>query len=245
MDGKSESLVQDEAIVEPATAAIVDEMHDLSNNIISVNNSVETNKLIKDPNEIKKIEFVLNIQEIPGKKIVETYLKDLTSRLDAIVQQKKYVQYNFKIITYANTDYAKMMGGGNNSTFPYNIFEGILDTISQKTTSYSDNVASYSSNDKIISSVPVSETTSSTNKGLFERLFSFVPFVKTQGVSSVDLSFTMPFELQNLIQEPLTYNDNYDGVTHILVTIYDKVDTFGYIGGLAQLESWIKKGIKV
>uniref|UniRef100_A0A6C0D3Z7 Uncharacterized protein n=1 Tax=viral metagenome TaxID=1070528 RepID=A0A6C0D3Z7_9ZZZZ len=230
----------------------VDESHE------SVNNA----NLIKDPNEIKKSEFVLNIQEIPNKKIAENYVKTLTDKLNKLKQQRTYMQFNFKMIVESDIKYNRMMGGGDeNSTFPYNIFESTFDLITGKNrqnndvadaeknnqvssstesnTSSSNTSSSNTSSSNTSSSNTSSSNTSSSNKSIFENLFSYIPSLSVS--SPVDLSFTMPVHLENLTQEPIQYLDDYDGVTHILVTIYDKYDSMGYIGGLHQLENWIRK----
>jgi len=246
----------DEAITALTTAEVaIDNLHDTSNNLIANNNLEESGsstpdnaKVVKDPNLIKKIEFVLNIQEVPGKNITENYLKDLTNRLNSIVKQKPYIQYNFKIITESNFEYVKMMGGdgdANASTFPYNVFEGIFDRILRKKTSDSSNVNSTTEpvgNEEKVEPTASYSNTNTSNQGIFQRLFSYIPAIGKPTVPAIDLSFTMPIELSNLVQDPITYNNEYDGVLHVLVTIYDKTDRFGYIGGLAQLENWIKKG---
>ena len=210
----------------------VDESHE------SVNNA----NLIKDPNEIKKSEFVLNIQEIPNKKIAENYVKTLTDKLNKLKQERTYMQFNFKMIVESDIKYNRMMGGGDeNSTFPYNIFESAFDLITGKNRQNND-VADAEKNNQVSSSTESntsSSNTSSSNKSIFENLFSYVPSLSVS--SPVDLSFTMPVHLENLTQEPIQYLDDYDGVTHILVTIYDKYDSMGYIGGLHQLENWIRK----
>ena len=210
----------------------VDESHE------SVNNA----NLIKDPNEIKKSEFVLNIQEIPNKKIAENYVKTLTDKLNKLKQQRTYMQFNFKMIVESDIKYNRMMGGGDeNSTFPYNIFESTFDLITGKNRQNND-VADAEKNNQVSSSTESntsSSNTSSSNKSIFENLFSYIPSLSVS--SPVDLSFTMPVHLENLTQEPIQYLDDYDGVTHILVTIYDKYDSMGYIGGLHQLENWIRK----
>jgi hypothetical protein len=225
----------------------------IDNKLSNANNSIELSDnseikveapIVKDPNLIKKIEFVLNIQEVPGKKITENYLKDLTSKLKEISNKYTYIQYNFKVITESNVEYSKMMGGGGgDSTFPYNVFEGLFDRLSQKKTTNNESIVPESNVEKDETTNVVPE---SKNKGIFERLFSYIPSVGTINTPTIDLSFTMPMDLENLVQDPITYDDEYDGVTHVLVTIYDKIETMGYIGGLAQLENWIKrKGRKV
>jgi hypothetical protein len=226
-----------------------DKLSETNNSIELSNNSEikqEEDKHVKDPNLIKKMEFVLNIQEVPGKKITENYLKDLTSKLKAISDKLTYIQYNFKLITESNVEYSKMMGGdsgdGGDSTFPYNVFEGLFDRLSQKKTNNIENVVPVSNDEKdsTTDNTPV-VVPESTKKGIFERLFSYIPSVGTITTPAIDLSFTMPHDLDNLVQDPIEYNDEYDGVVHVLVTIYDKTDTMGYIGGLTQLENWIKK----
>jgi hypothetical protein len=214
---------------------------------LSENSEIKDDEInpAKDPNLIKKIEFVLNIQEVPGKKITENYLKELTSKLKAISDKRTYIQYNFKLITESNVEYSKMMGGGNGveSTFPYNVFEGLFDRLSQKKTTTTEDVLPLSNDEKDTntSNVTTDVVPESTKKGIFERLFSYIPSVGTITTPTIDLSFTMPVDLENLVQDPIEHNDEYDGVTHVLVTIYDKIETMGYIGGLVQLENWIKE----
>ena len=107
-----------------------DELHDKTT--AELDEDKQSSTLIKDPNEIKKVEFVLNIQEVPGKKISETYVKELTEKLNAIKQQRTYVQFNIRMVVESDITYGKMMGGDGNSTFPYNIFESAFDLITGK-----------------------------------------------------------------------------------------------------------------
>ena len=220
-----------------------DKSFGLDNSIdLSENSEIKSvgNKPIKDPNLLKKLEFVLNIQEVPGKKITENYLKELTSKLKTISDERTYIQYNFKLITESDIEYSKMMGGGaGDSTFPYNIFEGLFDRLSQKKPTDTEDVALVSNDEKDNITTPV--VPESKNKGIFERLFSYIPSVGTISTPAIDLSFTMPHDFENLVQDPIEHNDEYDGVTHVLVTIYDKTETMGYVGGLVQLENWIRK----
>ena len=200
------------------------------------NNTPST--LLKDPNEIKKIEFVLNIQEVPGKKISETYVKEITEKLNVIKQQRTYMQFNIKMIVESDIKYSNMMGGsGTGTTFPYNIFESAFDLITGKNRNTTV-IDETNKNNEVSSSDNV--TLESNNKSIFDGLFSFAKL--NNSVSSVnnDTTMTQPRDLENLVQEPINYIDDYDGVTHILVTIYDKSNSMGYIGGVIQLENWIK-----
>lgn len=212
------------------------------------NNNKPSSILAKDPNEIKKLEFVLNIQEVPGKKISENYVKDLTEKLNAIKQKRPYLQFTIRMIVESDITYGKMMGGDGSgtdgSTFPYNMFESAFDLITGKkrnATVVDETNKNYqvmaSANGNVNPNDNVNST--SNNKSIFDGLFSFATLNSSSSSSVNNTSFTMPRDLENLIQEPINYIDDYDGVTHLLVTIYDKSDSMGYIGGVIQLENWI------
>jgi hypothetical protein len=231
-----------EYLIEGITAAEVaaDELHDKKE---------PPSTLVKDPNEIKKLEFVLNIQEVPGKKISENYVKDLTEKLNAIKQQRTYVQFNIRMVVESDIKYGKMMGGdgSESSTFPYNIFESAFDIISGKNRNTLSSITDDTNkNNQVIASpsenVNASDNVNlkSNNKSIFDGLFSFAKLNSSSSPPDSETSFTMPRDLENLVQEPINYVDDYDGVTHVLVTIYDKTDSMGYIGGVIQLENWIK-----
>ena len=244
-------------IIDSSNVLINDENNDGNNDGIT-----EPRKLIKEPNLIKKLEFVLNVQEIPGKKIAQNYIKNLIDQLNNIKNKRGFMQYNIRIITDSDVEYGKMLGGGDgNSTFPYNVFETTLNTITGTITSTRSSKPQQSeitnetvnvSNGQIIDSdktnpddtqVDQISTIEPTNnkQSIFQKLFSYIPVIGTPTMPTVDASFTIPPEFVNLVQEPIEFDNTYDGVLHILVTIYDKTDYFGYVGGLIQLESWIKK----
>jgi len=251
------------------------------------NNSIKTDIQDNDPNMLHKLEFVLNIQEIPGKKITENYLKELSGKLNAIKEKKPYIQYNYRVVTDTDIEYNKMMGGGGNSSFPFNIFEGLLDKITGRTSTSETTAPSPTSNEVIdndssnktdnsnigflntiftdpsnnvvvdsSNNVPIDTSNNvaidsssntavyvptNTNKNIFQRLFSFIPSFDVSNSQVLDASFTKPLDMDNLVQEPIVLDDKYDGVVHILVTIYDKKRVFSYIGGVYQLEYWIER----
>ena len=91
------------------------------------------------------IEFYLNILEISGKNITDTYVNDIRRHLD-----EKQLKYKFEIITDENfydTDKHTMYGG--KTTFPYNYFKRAFDSIQLPKTKNTKTMNQY---DKVLDS---------------------------------------------------------------------------------------------
>ena len=78
--------------------------------------------------------YLLKILEIPGKSVTQQYIAVVKDKLD-----KLGLKHSINIVVNENLarnapQINGQSGGGDGSTFPYNIFEGALDTILRRQT---------------------------------------------------------------------------------------------------------------
>jgi hypothetical protein len=88
---------------------------------------------------ISTIDFVFNLQEVSNQKITENFIKEMVAKLDSkgfIYNEDYYfiIKSNDKIVFNPMVSSNKeklMIGGGNDSSFPYNIFESVVEYLDQ------------------------------------------------------------------------------------------------------------------
>jgi hypothetical protein len=201
----------------------------------------------------KGINFYLNILEISGKQITNTYVNDLRIYMD-----KKGLKYKFEIVTDEEFYIAdrRLMRGGN-TTFPYRHFENTFNTIGNMISfNSSTNISSSASDlnietknygniepvnistDKIdkIDNLDESEESDNTNQGtslrdtIVDTLLVYNP-LELNDNTKTKAHITPPVNLDIPIE--------YEGVIHILLTIY--VDNTKNIipGGITQLNHFL------
>lgn len=196
--------------------------------------------------------YLLKILEMPGKSVTQQYIAVMKDKLDTLG-----LKHSINIVVDENL--ARKMpqingqsGGGDGSTFPYNIFEGALDTILRRQVEEQPQEKGWISNtyDKL-------KGYNEKRQGIFDKLFSYTPLddvkdVKTEEqVEPVALSDAVevvepsePSELvepaehiaptalaesteptepsENVIATNIDFPQNYSGVLYIQIIIYDQ-----------------------
>jgi hypothetical protein len=124
--------------------------------------------------------YLLKILEIPGKSVTQQYIEVVKDKLD-----KLGLKHSINIVVDENLvrnvpQINGQSGGGDGSTFPYNIFEGALDKILSRQVEEQPQEKGWISNtyDKL-------KGYNEKRQGLFDKLFSYtpldeVPEVKTE-----------------------------------------------------------------
>jgi len=180
-----------------------------------------------------KIEFVFRIYEIANKHIAETYVNEASSKMNQLS-----LKYNFQLIN--EEDGKKIMFGGSDSTYPYNLFESVFDGISNRVRGVAPKVPSVSL---------------TARKGMFDRIFSVF---KTETENNDNISsgengstgevLEKPVNFEKSVEydatqegEPIVFPENYTGVIIVHLTIYDSEDSYQSVGGIRQFENWIEK----
>lgn len=181
-----------------------------------------------------KIEFVFRIYEIANKHIAETYVNDASNKMDQLS-----IKYKFQLIN--EEDGNKIMFGGSDSTYPYNLFESVFDGISNRVRG-------------VVPKVP--SVSLSARKGIFDRIFSGfstgtepgnnVPNEENGSKDVVVIEKPVDFEKSveyDVTQEgePIVFPDNYTGVLIVHLTIYDSENSYQSVGGIKQFEHWLEK----
>lgn len=209
------------------------------------------------------IKFYLNILEISGKQVTNTYVNNLQKYMN-----DKGLKYKFEII--ADEDFFvkhKHTTRGGNSTFPYKHFESAFDNVknlisfnnnepsnvynqanaANKTTQTNsiepDEIVnidySKQSSDESIDSIKVDDTEKinedidETNKPtdtIIDRLTVYKP---------LELDGTTELKPPHLPLVNLNIPDDYDGVIHILLTIYVSNTKDVIQGGITQLNQFL------
>lgn len=197
------------------------------------------------------IEFYLNILEISGKNITDTYVNDIRRHLD-----EKQLKYKFEIITDENfydTDKHTMYGG--KTTFPYNYFKRAFDNIqlpktkNTKTINQYDKVLDKDTNNETPDNIVVENTddnikneTNDSQYGdtIMDRITTYNLDVLYDTIQPKNTKKEKPIEL--------TIPNEYNGVIHVLLTIFNvkNIETISQ-GGIKQLtrflESYNKKEV--
>ena len=125
--------------------------------------------------------YLLKILEIPGKSVTQQYIAVIKDKLD-----KLGLKHSINIVVDENL-VRKMpqingqSGGGDGSTFPYNIFEGALDTILRRNVEEQPQEKGWISNtyDKL-------KGYNQKRQGLIDKLFSYTPLADVPEVKNVE-----------------------------------------------------------
>lgn len=190
--------------------------------------------------------YLLKILEIPGKSVTQQYIAVVKDKLD-----KLGLKHSINIVVDENLvrnvpQINGQSGGGNGSSFPYNIFEGALDKILSRHVEEQPQEKGWISNtyDKL-------KGYNQKRQGLIDKLFSYtpldeVPEVKTEEpavpVDVVEpteptepIEPSEPTELSepseehesvessdNVIATNIEFPQNYSGVLYIQIIVYDQ-----------------------
>ena len=196
--------------------------------------------------------YLLKILEIPGKSVTQKYIALVKDKLD-----KLGLKHSINIVADENLvrnvpQINGQSGGGDGSTFPYNIFEGALDKILRRNVEEQPQEKGWISNtyDKL-------KGYNEKRQGIFDRLFSYTPLDDVPEVKNVEPAVTSnaveraesiesaepiePIEPAESIEpaepaEPaesieqsddvivatIDFPQNYSGVLYIQVVIYDQ-----------------------
>jgi hypothetical protein len=125
--------------------------------------------------------YLLKILEIPGKSVTQQYIAVMKDKLD-----KLGLKHSINIVVNENLvrnapQINGQSGGGDGSTFPYNIFEGALDKILRRQVEEQPQEKGWISNayDKL-------KGYNEKRQGIFDRLFSYTPLDDVPEVKTVE-----------------------------------------------------------
>jgi len=191
--------------------------------------------------EQNSITFYLNILEVLGKTIVDTYVGDMRKHLNELG-----LKHTFDIITDEDF-YVNIMTGGANSTFPYLHFEKALNSMrdilpgSNRKSKPVKHVPIPDTNydDTTITPEPKEETDKgdvdvSTKSEIVKRMLSYNPVDLDDTLSKNKTKGTQQKEIM------LNIPGDYTGIMHILLTINVKnMDDF-VSGGITQLNQFLE-----
>ena len=186
------------------------------------------------------VKFYLNILEVSGKDITNTYVNDIRRHLD-----DRNLNYNFDIVTneeFYDTNKHTMYGG--KSTFPYRHFEKTFDNI-RNTLQFSSKpsiethptpieINTYTPDESVDTpDESVEEKVPRTNS-IVDRLVKYNPLELNGTKTKHSIEITKP---ESII---LNVPSDYSGVIHILLTI-DVKNTENIIeGGITQLNQFLE-----
>jgi hypothetical protein len=188
------------------------------------------------------LEFVLKIYEVSGKKIVKTYIEQVSKRLDLLS-----IKYEFRIID--ENDYngsEPNMVGGSDSTIPYNYFENFFDKITRR---FSGIIP-----EKDYEILESNDNKYTPRRNIFDRLFSSLTVNDIE--KKIDTIDSNRFDNDENNDERILNNnyvvtvpgesivlpENYTGILLIHITVFSNDDAdFNNVGsGLKELENWLK-----
>lgn len=193
------------------------------------------------------VHFHLNILEISGKNIVNTYINDIRHHLD-----DRGLKYNFDIVTNEDFyDVNKHTMYGGKTTFPYIHFEKTFDNIRntlqfngkssiETTTPTPIKINTYTpetvdNSDEVIDKPNkyIEEKDTRTN-AIIDRFVSYKPLELdgTKTKNSVEIVKPEPIVLD--------VPSEYSGVIHILLTIDVKKKEHVIEGGITQLNTFLE-----
>ena len=125
--------------------------------------------------------YLLKILEIPGKSVTQQYIAVMKDKLD-----KLGLKHSINIVVDENLlrnvpQINGQSGGGDGSTFPYNIFEGALDKILNRQAEEQPQEKGWISNtyDKL-------KGYNQKRQGLIDKLFSYVPLTDVPDVKNAE-----------------------------------------------------------
>lgn len=200
------------------------------------------------------VKFYLNILEVSGKDITNTYVNDIRRHLD-----DRNLNYNFDIVTnedFYDTNKHTMYGG--KSTFPYRHFEKTFDNI-RNTLQFSSKpsietqptpieINTYTLDESVdtpdesvdnpdenidTTDEPVEEKVTRTNS-IVDRLVKYNPLELDGTKTKHSIEITKP---ESII---LNVPSDYSGVIHILLTIDVKNKENVIEGGITQLNQFLE-----
>jgi len=185
----------------------------------------------------KETQFILNILEISGKNIVNTYINDVKRRLEI-----NNLKYKIEMITdddFYNLSQEQIIYGGGNTTFPYKHFESAFDKITNtfKMNTSQINTNQNTTNNSNISSNPSEEETILENNTdipsieVVDRMMMYNP-TEIKDVSEKD---SIKNSKEILLDIPIGYN----GIIHISLIVSISNDNV-YSGGITQLNNFLQ-----
>ena len=200
--------------------------------------------------EQNSLSFYLNILEVSGKTIVDTYVNDMRKHLNELG-----LKHTFDIITNEEF-YVNTMSGGAKNTFPYLHFENAMNSMW-------DSLPSSNQKSKPVQHIPIPDTNyddititpeskeieetvnkKSTNDDnsskiknkLVTSLLSYNP-VDLDDTLSKDSNKSSTKKSKKVM---LSIPEDYTGIMHILLTI-NVIKSDGYIsGGITQLNQFLE-----
>lgn len=198
--------------------------------------------------------FYLNILEVSGKKIVNTYVNDIHRHLDT-----RGLKHTVDIVTDEDFYVNNTITGGGTSTFPYVHFEaalnGMRDVIpftgnnpSESTapipaTNYDDETVMTETKEDVENKLS-SDTDTDTENTLTTRMLAYNP-LELDGTTNSKHTQSKSKSKQIMLDIP----DNYTGIIHILLTINMKPSSGFISGGITQLnqflETYKKRGLVI
>jgi hypothetical protein len=138
--------------------------------------------------------YLLKILEIPGKSVTQQYIAVVKDKLD-----KLGLKHSINIVVDENLvrnmpQLNGQSGGGEGSTFPFNVFEGALDKILRRQTDEQPQEKGWISNayDKL-------KGYNQKRQGLIDRLFSYTPLDEVPDVKRVEPA--VPIEPSEAIEQ--------------------------------------------
>jgi len=203
------------------------------------------------------IQFYLNILEISGKQVTNTYVNNLQKYMN-----DKGLKYKFEIVT--DEDFFirhKHTTRGGNSTFPYKHFESAFDNV-KNMISFDNSIKSdeitQTEDIKPTEIVNIDYSKQSSDETSDLNNTNDIVNTKENATNKKQITDTIidrltvykPLELNgnntNTHQSTLTLTnlnipDDYDGVIHIMLTIYkDNANNDVIQGGITQLNHFLR-----
>jgi hypothetical protein len=125
--------------------------------------------------------YLLKILEIPGKSVTQQYIAVVKDKLDTLG-----LKHSINIVVDENL-VRKMpqingqSGGGDSSTFPYNIFEGALDKILRRNVEDQPQEKGW-----ITDTYDKLKGYNEKRQGIFDKLFSYTPLADVPDVKNAE-----------------------------------------------------------
>lgn len=200
--------------------------------------------------EQNSLPFYLNILEVSGKTIVDTYVSDMRKHLNELG-----LKHTFDIITDEDF-YVNTMTGGAKTTFPYAHFENAMNSMR-------DILPGSTQKSKPVKYVPIPDTNyddttiipetkeedDKSEKSAADVLIKNELVTRMLSYNPVDLDDTLSknsskrSKSSTQIKTPdvmLTVPDDYTGIMHVLLTINVKNPDAYVSGGITQLNQFLE-----
>ena len=125
--------------------------------------------------------YLLKILEIPDKSVTQKYLSLLKDKLE-----KRDLKYTINFVVDENLvrnapQINGQSGGGEGTTFPYNIFEGALDKVLRRNVEEQPQEKGW-----ISSTYDKLKGYNEKRQGIFDKLFSYTPLADVPEVKNVE-----------------------------------------------------------